>query len=246
MRTNDLHSLTDGFFIHRYEVMMAFRKRLAQPFQHRLYADNGMQLQKSSQDYHIESLHVVHLSSRIHCVYTVDTDVLSRGRLTDAISIIDERTARLHLIFKFGHGRLIEDDGRVITAQDGRRDTFVADNDSHIGRSTTLLGMKTATCPYGRDAKIHGYPLHMTEIAATLEGTAYVTRQSVQTVAAIRKAKKAIRKAFENSMAGKGSNLVEIVSTCNSGWTMSPVAANKWMEENMLPYYPLGDLKDKE
>ena len=111
---------------------------------------------------------------------------------------------------------------------------------------TTLLGMKTATCPYGRDAKIHGYPLHMTEIAATLEGTAYVTRQSVQTVAAIRKAKKAIRKAFENSMAGKGSNLVEIVSTCNSGWKMSPVAANKWMEENMFPYYPLGDLKDKE
>ena len=111
---------------------------------------------------------------------------------------------------------------------------------------TTLLGMKTATCPYGRDAKIHGYPLHMTEIAATLEGTAYVTRQSVQTVAAIRKAKKAIRKAFENSMAGKGSNLVEIVSTCNSGWKMSPVAANKWMEENMFPYYPLGVLKDKE
>ena len=86
----------------------------------------------------------------------------------------------------------------------------------------------------------------MTEIAATLEGTAYVTRQSVQTVAAIRKAKKAIRKAFENSMAGKGSNLVEIVSTCNSGWKMSPVAANKWMEENMFPFYPLGDLKDKE
>ncbi len=111
---------------------------------------------------------------------------------------------------------------------------------------TTLVGMKTATCPYGRDVKIHGYPLHMTEIAATLDGTAYVTRQSVHTVAAIRKAKKAIRKAFENSMNGKGSNLVEIVSTCNSGWKMSPVAANKWMEENMFPYYSPGDLKDKE
>ena len=81
---------------------------------------------------------------------------------------------------------------------------------------TTLIGMKTATCPYGRDVTIHGYPLKMTEIAATLEGTAYVTRQAVHTVAAIRKAKKAIRKAFENSMNGKGSNLVEIVSTCNS------------------------------
>ena len=111
---------------------------------------------------------------------------------------------------------------------------------------TTLLGMKTATCPYGRDAAIHGYPLKMTEIAASLEGTAYVTRQSVHSVPAIRKAKKAIRKAFENSMNGKGSNLVEIVSTCNSGWKMTPAAANKWMEENMFPFYQLGDLKDKE
>lgn len=109
---------------------------------------------------------------------------------------------------------------------------------------TTLVGMKTATCPYGRNPEIHGYPLKMTEIAATLQGTCYVTRQSVHTVAAIRKAKKAIRKAFENSMQGKGSSLVEIVSTCNSGWKMTPEVANKWMEENMFPFYPLGDLKD--
>ena len=99
---------------------------------------------------------------------------------------------------------------------------------------TTLVGMKTSTCPYGRDVHLHGYPLKIADIAAQLEGTAYVTRQSVQSVPAIRKAKKAIRKAFENSMAGKGSNLVEIVSTCNSGWKMSPAAANKWMEENMF------------
>ncbi|KAA6309150.1 2-oxoglutarate oxidoreductase subunit KorB, partial [termite gut metagenome] len=83
---------------------------------------------------------------------------------------------------------------------------------------TTLIGMKTSTCPYGRDAALHGYPLKITELAAQLEGTAYVSRQSVQSVPAIRKAKKAIRKAFENSMASKGSNLVEIVSTCSSGW----------------------------
>ena len=85
----------------------------------------------------------------------------------------------------------------------------------------------------------------MADIAAQLEGTAYVTRQSVQSVPAIRKAKKAIRKAFENSMAGKGSNLVEIVSTCNSGWKMSPAKSNEWMVENMFPFYPLGDLKNK-
>lgn len=110
---------------------------------------------------------------------------------------------------------------------------------------TTLLGQKTATCPYGRVPELHGYPVKMADIAAQLEGTAYVTRQSVETVAAIRKAKKAIRHAFENSMAGKGSNLVEIVSTCSSGWKLSPIKANKWMEEHMFPFYPIGDLKDK-
>ena len=109
---------------------------------------------------------------------------------------------------------------------------------------TTLLGMKTVTCPYGRDPKLHGYPLKMADIAAQLEGTCYVTRQSVQNVASILKAKRAIRKAFEYSMEGKGSNLVEIVSTCNTNWRMSPDKANKWMEENMVPFYPLGDLKD--
>ena len=111
---------------------------------------------------------------------------------------------------------------------------------------TTLLGMKTVTCPYGRDPKIHGYPLNMSDLAARLEGTAYVTRQSVHSVAAIRKAKKALRHAFENSMAGKGSNLVEFVCTCSSGWKLSPVKANQWMEEHMFDYYHVGDLKDKE
>ena len=110
---------------------------------------------------------------------------------------------------------------------------------------TTLLGMKTATCPYGREVSLHGYPLKITELAANLEGTCYVTRQSVHNVASINRTKKAIRKAFEYSMQGKGSNLVEVVSTCNSGWKMSPEKANKWMEENMFPFYQLGDLKDK-
>ena len=109
---------------------------------------------------------------------------------------------------------------------------------------TTLMGMKTSTCPYGRQADLHGFPLKITEIAATLEGTCYVTRQSVHNVASIRRTKAVIRKAFENSLQGKGTSLVEVVSTCSAGWKMSPVAANKWMEENMFPYYNLGDLKD--
>ena len=109
---------------------------------------------------------------------------------------------------------------------------------------TTLMGMKTATCPQGREAAIHGFPLKFTELAAQLEGTCYVTRQSVHSVAAIRKAKKAIRKAFENSLQAKGSNLIEIVGTCSSGWKLPPVQANKWMEEHMFDYYHVGDLKD--
>ena len=109
---------------------------------------------------------------------------------------------------------------------------------------TTLMGMKTATCPQGREAAIHGFPLKFTELAAQLEGTCYVTRQSVHNVAAIRKAKKAIRKAFENSLQAKGSNLIEIVGTCSSGWKLPPVQANKWMEEHMFDYYHVGDLKD--
>ena len=84
----------------------------------------------------------------------------------------------------------------------------------------------------------------MTEIAAQLEGTCYVTRQSVESVGSIRKAKKAIRKAFEASMQGKGSSFVEIVSTCNSGWKLSPVKANEWMKEHMFEFYQKGDLKD--
>lgn len=109
---------------------------------------------------------------------------------------------------------------------------------------TTLLGQKTSTCPYGRQPDLHGYPLNITELAAQLRGSCYVSRQSVETVAAIRAAKKAIRKAFEASMAGKGSSLVEIVSTCSSGWKLSPTKANLWMEENMFKQYPKGDLKD--
>ena len=133
----------------------------------------------------------------------------------------------------------------------GENITVIVINNTNLGMTggqmapTTLLGMKTATCPYGREVSLHGYPLKITELAANLEGTCYVTRQSVHNVASINRTKKAIRKAFEYSMQGKGSNLVEVVSTCNSGWKMSPEKANKWMEENMFPFYQLGDLKDK-
>ncbi len=109
---------------------------------------------------------------------------------------------------------------------------------------TTLIGMKSSTCPFGRDPKLAGYPLKISDMLAPLPGMRYVTRQSVHTAGAVKKAKKAIRKAFENQKENKGGSLVEIVSTCNSGWKMSPEKANDWMVENMFPAYPLGDLKN--
>lgn len=109
---------------------------------------------------------------------------------------------------------------------------------------TTLEGMVTSTTPYGRRVDLNGYPLRITDLLIHLDGTCYVTRQSVHTAAAVRKAKKAIRKAFENSMKGLGTSIVEVVSTCNSGWKMSPEKANDWMVEHMFEKYPLGDLKD--
>ncbi|MDR2147512.1 MAG: 2-oxoglutarate oxidoreductase [Tannerella sp.] len=109
---------------------------------------------------------------------------------------------------------------------------------------TTLLGMATSTSPYGRDVALNGYPLKISDLLAQLEGTCLVTRQSVETMAAVKKAKRMLRLAFENSMANKGTSIVEFVSTCSVGWKMTPAEANKWMQDNMFPVFPLGDLKN--
>ena len=109
---------------------------------------------------------------------------------------------------------------------------------------TTLEGQVTATTPYGRRVDLNGYPIKISDLLSQLDGTCFVTRQAVHTPAAVRKAKAAIRKAFENSMAGKGTSVVEIVSTCNSGWKLSPAKANEWMVSNMFEKYPLGDIKN--
>lgn len=108
---------------------------------------------------------------------------------------------------------------------------------------TTLEGMRTSTTPYGRRVDLNGYPLTITPILASLPGTCYVTRQAVHTPAAVAKAKRALRQAFENTLAKKGTSVVEIVGTCNSGWKMSPEKANNWMVDNMFAAYPPGDLK---
>lgn len=109
---------------------------------------------------------------------------------------------------------------------------------------TTLEDMKTATSPEGRDVTTMGRPLKILDMLALLQGVCLATRVSVHTAAAVKKAKRMIKRAFENSMAGKGTSIVEVVSTCNSGWKMTPAKANQWMVENMFPVYPIGDLKN--
>lgn len=109
---------------------------------------------------------------------------------------------------------------------------------------TTLEGQKTATTPYGRRVDLNGYPLAIAGLLAQLDGTCYVTRQAVHTAPAVRKAKAAIRKAFQNALDKKGTSVVEIVSTCSSGWKMTPEKSNEWMAQNMFEKYPLGDLKN--
>jgi 2-oxoglutarate ferredoxin oxidoreductase subunit beta len=110
---------------------------------------------------------------------------------------------------------------------------------------TTLPGQKTETSPYGRNVETEGYPIRVSEMLATLDGAYYVERVSVDSVPNVIKAKKAIKKAFENQLAGKGFSIVEVLSICPTNWGLSPIESMQWLKDNMIPYYPLGLKKDK-
>ena len=110
---------------------------------------------------------------------------------------------------------------------------------------TSLPGQVTQTSPYGRDPKLCGYPVKISEMLSQLEGPEYIERVAVNNVKNIKAAGKAILKAFQNQVEGKGFSLVEVVCTCPTNWGMTPQNAMKWLEENMLPYYPLGVYKDR-
>ena len=109
---------------------------------------------------------------------------------------------------------------------------------------TTLPGQVTETTPYGRDVKLAGHPIRVSEMISTLEGACYVERVSVDSVPNIIKAKKAIKKAFENQLAGKGFSLVEVLSICPTNWGLSPQESLEWLRTNMMPFYTLGVKKD--
>ena len=111
---------------------------------------------------------------------------------------------------------------------------------------TSLIGQVTQTSPYGRDAKTQGMPIRICELLSTLDAPAYLERVAVNNVMHVRQAKKAILKAFKNQVEGKGFSLVEVVSTCPTNWGLTPDKACAFVEEKMIPFYPLGCYKDKD
>lgn len=138
----------------------------------------------------------------------------------------------------------------VHAATRGEKITTVFINNAIYGMTggqmapTTLPGQVTTTSPYGRDTAVAGYPIRVCEMLSTLTGAAYIERVSAHDVAHIMKAKKAIKKAFQCQLDGKGFSLVEVLSTCPSNWGMTPAEAMEWVRDHMIPYYPLGVMKE--
>ena len=110
---------------------------------------------------------------------------------------------------------------------------------------TSLPGQITQTTPYGRDVNYSGYPVRVCEMLSTLDGVALAQRVAVDCVQNVNIAKKAIKKAFQNQIDGKGYSIVEVLSSCPTNWGLSPNEALDWLRSNMMPYYPLGVYKDK-
>ncbi len=185
--------------------------------------------------------------------FDVDGTVAAHGR-APAVATGVKRALPDKVVFTYqGDGDLasIGTAEIVHAANRGENITTIFINNAVYGMTggqmapTTLLGQKTTTTPYGRDAKANGYPIRMSEMLATLSGSAYIERVMVTTPQNVLKAKRAIKKAFETQIKGLGFSMVEVLSTCPTNWGKSPVEAGKWLEENMAKYYPLGVYVDR-
>lgn len=150
-----------------------------------------------------------------------------------------------------GDGDMISIGAGEIVAAAGRGEniTVIFINNANYGMTggqmapTTLPGMITTSSPKGRDVELAGYPILASELLSTQQGASYIARRSLHDPKNIRLAKKAIRLAFETQVRGLGFSMVELLSTCPTNWRMTPANAVKWLEENMIPYYPIGDYK---
>ena len=137
----------------------------------------------------------------------------------------------------------------IHAANRGEKITVVFINNAIYGMTggqmapTTLVGQKTTTSPYGRDPELIGWPIRMAELLSTLKAPVYVTRQALYTPQLVRKARKAVHTAFKLQAEGKGFTFVELLSSCPTGWGMTPVEALEWGKEKMMGYFPLGEFK---
>lgn len=170
-----------------------------------------------------------------------------------AVATAVKRVLPDHLVFAYqGDGDLasIGMAETIHTAARGENITIIFINNAIYGMTggqmapTSLPAQVTQTSPYGRDVATSGFPIRVCELLSSLDGVAYLERVCVDTPKDIRRAKRAISKAFRNQVDGVGYSLVEVVATCPTNWKMTPKAANEWMRENMLSYYPLGVYKD--
>jgi len=193
--------------------------------------------------------------SVLACEYfNCDMHVAAHGR-APAVATGIKRVLPENVVFTYqGDGDLaaIGTAEIVHAAHRGEKITTIFVNNTIYGMTggqmapTTLIGQKATTAPEGRKEELAGKPIKMSELLATIDGAAFVERVSVHNVANIRKAKKAIKKAFETQLAGEGFSIVEVLSTCPTNWGLAPPKAMEWLEENMIPYYPLGNLRRPE
>ena len=186
--------------------------------------------------------------------FAIDVIESPHGRAA-AVATGTKRVLKDHIVFTYqGDGDLaaIGTAEVIHAANRGDNITVIFVNNSIYGMTggqmapTTLLGQRSTTSPYGRDYQRDGYPINMTEMLAALEGPSLVSRVAVNTPGNVKKARKVIRQAFQMQLEGKGFSFVEVLSTCPTNWGMTPQAANDRIAEEMIPYFPLGTLKQKD
>ncbi len=218
---------------------------------HRLVAESIDELQIKEDCIGVAS---VGCSVLTYDYFDVDMQEAAHGR-APAVGTGIKRVHPEKIVFTYqGDGDLasIGTAETIHTANRGENITTIFVNNAIYGMTggqmapTTLINQKTATTPKGRDPENEGGPIKMSELLKELEGVAYLARVSVHDIAHIRKAKKAIKKAFKVQLAGKGFAMVEILSTCPTNWGMEPVEALNWVKENMIPVFPLGELTESQ
>ncbi len=186
--------------------------------------------------------------------FSCDMQEASHGR-APAVATGIKRVHPNSMVFTYqGDGDLASiGAGEIVhAAARGEKFTTIFVNNAIYGMTggqmapTTLIGQKSTTSQSGRDPRMNGFPIRISEMLSTLDGAVYIERVSVDTPASVRKAKAAIKRAFQVQKDGLGFSLIEVLSTCPTNWGIPPVESLQWLRDNMMPYYPLGIYKQPE